>query len=28
MNFTRDDVRKAVGDGLLSFPITDFDANG
>ncbi|GHA93024.1 5-dehydro-4-deoxyglucarate dehydratase [Modicisalibacter luteus] len=28
MNFTRDDVMKAVGDGLLSFPITDFDANG
>ena len=28
VNYTRDDVRKAVGDGLLSFPITDFDANG
>ncbi|WP_136068736.1 5-dehydro-4-deoxyglucarate dehydratase [Modicisalibacter radicis] len=28
MNFTRDDVRKAIGDGLLSFPITDFAANG
>ena len=28
MNFTRDDVVNAVGDGLLSFPITDFDANG
>ncbi|MHB0777362.1 5-dehydro-4-deoxyglucarate dehydratase [Halomonas sp. WWR20] len=28
MNFTRSDVVKAVGDGLLSFPITDFDSKG
>ncbi|BES73081.1 5-dehydro-4-deoxyglucarate dehydratase [Marinobacter nanhaiticus D15-8W] len=28
MNFTQSDVIKAVGDGLLSFPVTDFDANG
>ena len=28
MSFSRDDVVKAVGDGLLSFPITDFDASG
>ncbi|ALM51764.1 5-dehydro-4-deoxyglucarate dehydratase [Halomonas huangheensis] len=28
MSFTRDDVKKAVGDGLLSFPVTDFDAEG
>ncbi|MEA3252721.1 MAG: dihydrodipicolinate synthase family protein, partial [Pseudomonadota bacterium] len=28
MSFSRDDVMKAVGDGLLSFPVTDFDASG
>jgi len=28
VSFSRDDVVKAVGDGLLSFPITDFDASG
>lgn len=28
MNFTRDDVIGAVGDGLLSFPVTDFDSAG
>ncbi|EPC01406.1 5-dehydro-4-deoxyglucarate dehydratase [Litchfieldella anticariensis FP35 = DSM 16096] len=25
MKFSRDEVRRALGDGLLSFPITDFD---
>ncbi|MBB3230411.1 5-dehydro-4-deoxyglucarate dehydratase [Halomonas stenophila] len=28
MSFTREDVKKAIGDGLLSFPVTDFDAQG
>ncbi|MHB0775368.1 5-dehydro-4-deoxyglucarate dehydratase [Halomonas sp. WWR20] len=28
MKLTRDDVIKAVGDGLLSFPVTDFDQAG
>ncbi|UYG08575.1 5-dehydro-4-deoxyglucarate dehydratase [Halomonas sp. M4R1S46] len=28
MSFTRDDVKKAISDGLLSFPVTDFDAQG
>ncbi|SDM03762.1 5-dehydro-4-deoxyglucarate dehydratase [Modicisalibacter muralis] len=28
MNFSRNDVSKAIGDGLLSFPVTDFDAQG
>ncbi|WP_275287890.1 5-dehydro-4-deoxyglucarate dehydratase [Halomonas elongata] len=28
MTFTREDVKKAISDGLLSFPITDFDAEG
>ncbi|WP_136068744.1 5-dehydro-4-deoxyglucarate dehydratase [Modicisalibacter radicis] len=28
MNFSRNDVIKAIGDGLLSFPVTDFAANG
>ncbi|SFH63790.1 5-dehydro-4-deoxyglucarate dehydratase [Modicisalibacter xianhensis] len=28
MTFTRADVTRAIGDGLLSFPITDFDASG
>ncbi|WP_165856028.1 5-dehydro-4-deoxyglucarate dehydratase [Marinobacter sp. JSM 1782161] len=28
MNFSQRDVINAVGDGLLSFPVTDFDANG
>ena len=27
MNFTYQEVKKAISDGLLSFPITDFDAN-
>ncbi|GEN23180.1 5-dehydro-4-deoxyglucarate dehydratase [Halomonas cupida] len=28
MSFTHKDVKKAIGDGLLSFPVTDFDASG
>ncbi|WP_280569728.1 5-dehydro-4-deoxyglucarate dehydratase [Chromohalobacter sp. 296-RDG] len=28
MNFTYQEVKNAISDGLLSFPITDFDANG
>ncbi|MFG6138742.1 5-dehydro-4-deoxyglucarate dehydratase [Halomonas sp. B23F22_10] len=28
MTFTREDVKQAISDGLLSFPITDFDADG
>ncbi|WP_111494295.1 5-dehydro-4-deoxyglucarate dehydratase [Marinobacter bohaiensis] len=28
MNLSQRDVINAVGDGLLSFPVTDFDANG
>ncbi|MBZ9537543.1 5-dehydro-4-deoxyglucarate dehydratase [Modicisalibacter tunisiensis] len=28
MNFSRDAVIQAVGDGLLSFPVTDFDEQG
>ncbi|MGQ0334002.1 5-dehydro-4-deoxyglucarate dehydratase [Halomonas elongata] len=28
MNFTREDVKQAISDGLLSFPVTDFDAEG
>ncbi|WP_189469690.1 5-dehydro-4-deoxyglucarate dehydratase [Litchfieldella qijiaojingensis] len=28
MKFSRDEVRRALGDGLLSFPITDFDEQG
>lgn len=28
VNFSRSDVIKAVGDGLLSFPVTDFDQAG
>lgn len=28
MSFTREEVKKAISDGLLSFPITDFDAEG
>ncbi|WP_447527961.1 5-dehydro-4-deoxyglucarate dehydratase [Vreelandella sp. TE19] len=28
MKFSKEQVIKAVGDGLLSFPITDFDENG
>ncbi|QJQ95339.1 MULTISPECIES: 5-dehydro-4-deoxyglucarate dehydratase [Halomonadaceae] len=28
MKFSRDAVVKAIGDGLLSFPITDFDQDG
>ncbi|WP_043530334.1 5-dehydro-4-deoxyglucarate dehydratase [Litchfieldella xinjiangensis] len=28
MKFSRQDVKQAIGDGLLSFPITDFDAAG
>ncbi|MDN3558023.1 5-dehydro-4-deoxyglucarate dehydratase [Halomonas maura] len=28
MSFTREDVKKAISDGLLSFPVTDFDAQG
>ncbi|MCK0766776.1 5-dehydro-4-deoxyglucarate dehydratase [Chromohalobacter beijerinckii] len=28
MKFSKQEVMKAVGDGLLSFPITDFNANG
>ncbi|GHA92962.1 5-dehydro-4-deoxyglucarate dehydratase [Modicisalibacter luteus] len=28
MNFTREGVISAIGDGLLSFPITDFDTSG
>ncbi|MDW5377568.1 5-dehydro-4-deoxyglucarate dehydratase [Halomonas sp. HP20-15] len=28
MNFSREDVIKAIGDGLLSFPVTDFDSRG
>lgn len=28
VNFTRDDVIGAIGDGLLSFPVTDFDSAG
>lgn len=28
MSFTYEEVKKAIGDGLLSFPITDFDAQG
>lgn len=28
MGFTREDVKQAISDGLLSFPITDFDADG
>lgn len=28
MNFSRDQVIKAIGDGLLSFPVTDFDDQG
>ncbi|MCK2184907.1 5-dehydro-4-deoxyglucarate dehydratase [Halomonas getboli] len=28
MTFTREDVKRAISDGLLSFPITDFDAEG
>ncbi|MCE7516926.1 5-dehydro-4-deoxyglucarate dehydratase [Vreelandella titanicae] len=28
MTFSRQEVTKAIGDGLLSFPITDFDSQG
>lgn len=28
MNFTHQEVKNAISDGLLSFPITDFDAQG
>ncbi|MFG6176725.1 5-dehydro-4-deoxyglucarate dehydratase [Halomonas sp. THAF12] len=28
MSFTREEVKKAISDGLLSFPVTDFDAEG
>ncbi len=28
VSFTRDEVKQAISDGLLSFPITDFDAEG
>ncbi|GGX96372.1 putative 5-dehydro-4-deoxyglucarate dehydratase [Litchfieldella qijiaojingensis] len=28
MKFSREDVKQALGDGLLSFPITDFDESG
>ncbi|KPQ31101.1 MAG: 5-dehydro-4-deoxyglucarate dehydratase KdgD, partial [Halomonas sp. HL-93] len=28
MKFSKQDVIQAIGDGLLSFPITDFDDNG
>nr|WP_300305893.1 5-dehydro-4-deoxyglucarate dehydratase [Halomonas sp.] len=28
MSFTREQVKKAIGDGLLSFPVTDFDDQG
>lgn len=28
MTFTHEDVKQAISDGLLSFPITDFDAEG
>ncbi|BBI49091.1 hypothetical protein HORIV_15120 [Vreelandella olivaria] len=28
MTFSREAVTKAIGDGLLSFPITDFDNQG
>lgn len=28
MNFSRSDVIKAISDGLLSFPVTDFDKQG
>lgn len=28
MKFTHEDVKKAISDGLLSFPVTDFDAEG
>jgi 5-dehydro-4-deoxyglucarate dehydratase len=28
MAFTVEQIRTALGDGLLSFPVTDFDANG
>ncbi|WP_069384642.1 5-dehydro-4-deoxyglucarate dehydratase [Halomonas caseinilytica] len=28
MRFTHDDVKKAISDGLLSFPVTDFDTEG
>ncbi|MDO6468605.1 5-dehydro-4-deoxyglucarate dehydratase [Neptunomonas phycophila] len=28
MSFSLENIRQALGDGLLSFPITDFDSNG
>ncbi|MBB3143354.1 5-dehydro-4-deoxyglucarate dehydratase [Halomonas organivorans] len=28
MSFTREEVKRAISDGLLSFPVTDFDAEG
>ncbi|QEM80968.1 5-dehydro-4-deoxyglucarate dehydratase [Halomonas binhaiensis] len=28
MSFTREQVKQAIGDGLLSFPVTDFDDQG
>lgn len=28
MSFTREEVKKAISDGLLSFPVTDFDDQG
>lgn len=28
MNFSREELKTSITDGLLSFPVTDFDANG